>query len=100
MYETNTVRIQSYSSPYFLSFGLNTRIYEVSLRIRSKCGEIRTRINPNTDNFYAVKVKKPSKIGQDQKTLISALAQSLTTIALKFHISKGDWALGSASNQI
>ena len=28
--------------------------YFVSLRIHSKCGEMRTRITPNTDSFYAV----------------------------------------------
>ena len=27
--------------------------YEVSLRIKSKCGKIRTRITPNTDTIYA-----------------------------------------------
>ena len=45
-----SVRIRSYSGPYFLAFGLNM----VSLRIQSDCGKIRTRITPNTDTFYAV----------------------------------------------
>ena len=31
--------------PYFLAFGLNTERYEVSLRIQSECGKIRTRKN-------------------------------------------------------
>ena len=43
-----------YSSPYFPAFGLNTKRYEVSLRIQSVCGKIQTRITPNTDIFYAV----------------------------------------------
>ena len=30
---------------FFLEFGLNTEIYSVNLRIRSECGEIRTRKN-------------------------------------------------------
>ena len=50
----NRVRIQSYSGPQFLAFGLNKKKYFVSLRIQSKCGKIRTRITPNTDTFYAV----------------------------------------------
>ena len=47
---------QSYSDPYFPAFGLNMERYSVSLRIQSKCGKIRTRISPNTDTFYAVRM--------------------------------------------
>ena len=43
-----SVRIQSYSGPYFPAFGLN------SLRIQSECGKIRTRITPNKDTFCTV----------------------------------------------
>ena len=32
-----------FSGPYFPAFGLNTERYEVSLRIQSKCGKIRTK---------------------------------------------------------
>ena len=49
-----SVRIRRYSGPYFLAFGMNAERYSVSLRIRSKCRKIRTRITPNTDTFYAV----------------------------------------------
>ena len=49
-----SVRIRSYSGPYFPTFGLNTERYGVSLRIQSEWGKIRTRITPNTDTFYAV----------------------------------------------
>ena len=45
-------RIWSYSGPHFPAFGLNTD--EVSLRIQSECGKMRTRITLNTDTFYAV----------------------------------------------
>ena len=38
----------------FLSFGLNTKRYEVYLRIQSEYGKIRTRKTPNTDTLYAV----------------------------------------------
>ena len=34
-----------FSGPYFPSFGLKTERYEVSLRIQSECGKIRTRKN-------------------------------------------------------
>ena len=54
------VCIRSSSGPYFPAFGLNTERF-VSLRIQSECGKIRTRINPNTDTFYAV--WEPSKSG-------------------------------------
>ena len=33
------------SGPYFTAFGLNEKRYEVSLRIQSECGKIRTRNN-------------------------------------------------------
>ena len=49
-----SVRIRSYSSPYFPSFGLNTE-RSVSLHIQSECSEIRTRITPNMDTIYAMR---------------------------------------------
>ena len=47
-------RIWSYSGSHFPALGLNTERYEVSIRIQSECGKMRTRIIPNTDTFYAV----------------------------------------------
>ena len=41
-HSVRSVRIRSYSGPYFPAFGLN------------KCGKMRTRITPNSDTFYAV----------------------------------------------
>ena len=38
----------------FSAFGLNTERYEVSLRIQSKYGKIRSRKTPNTDTFHVV----------------------------------------------
>ena len=49
-----SVRIRSYFGLHFPAFGLNTERYGVPLRIQSKCGKMRTRITPNTDNFHAV----------------------------------------------
>ena len=55
------VRIRSYSSLYFPTFGLNTERYGVSLRIQSKSGKMQTRITPNTDTFHAVLIKPLEK---------------------------------------
>ena len=43
-----SIRIRSFSGPYFTAFGLNTE------SIQSECGKIRIRKTPNTDTFYAV----------------------------------------------
>ena len=51
-----SVRIQSYSGPFFPAFALNTERQGISLRIQSECGKIWTRIIPNTDTFYAMVV--------------------------------------------
>ena len=55
-----TVRIRSYSGPYFPAFGLNTERYGLSLRIQSECSKIRTRLTLNTDTFLAVRVYRGS----------------------------------------
>ena len=52
-----SVRIRSFSGPYFPAFGLNTERYGVSLRIQSECGKIRTKKTPNTDTFHAMENK-------------------------------------------
>ena len=49
-----SVRIRSYSGPYFPAFGLNMGRYRVSLRIQYKWGKMRTRKTPNTDTSRAV----------------------------------------------
>ena len=44
LHYVKSVRIQSYSSPHFPAFGLNTEryeVFEVSLRIRSNAGKCR-----------------------------------------------------------
>ena len=46
-----SVRVWSFSGPYFPAFGMNTEKYGVSLSIQSKCGEIRTR---KPDTFHTV----------------------------------------------
>ena len=49
-----SVRIRSFSGPYFPAFGLNTEKYSVYLPIQSECGKIQTKKTPNTDTFYAI----------------------------------------------
>ena len=49
-----SVRIWSYSGPYFPAFGLNTERYCVYLRIQCKNEKIRTRKTLNTDTFHEV----------------------------------------------
>ena len=39
---------------YFPTFELNPKIYSLNIRINFKCGKIRPRKTPNTDNFYPV----------------------------------------------
>ena len=46
-----SVRIRRFSGPHFLTFGLNTETYRVSLCIQSECGKMRTEKTPNT-NFF------------------------------------------------
>ena len=55
-YCVKSVRIRSYSGPYFPALRLNTERDFISLHIQSKCGKIRTRITSNTDTFYAVMI--------------------------------------------
>ena len=49
-----SVRIRSYSGPYFPAFGLNTERNFLSLCIQSKCAKMRIGITLNRDTFYAV----------------------------------------------
>ena len=49
-----SVRIWSFSGPYFPAFGLNSERYSVYLRIQSECGNVRARKTPNKDTFHAV----------------------------------------------
>ena len=50
-YYVKSVRIRSYSGPYFPASGLNTERYGVSLRIQSECRKIRTRENSVFGHF-------------------------------------------------
>ena len=53
-WKSNGIHCVKSVDPYLPAFGLNTESYSVSLHIQFECGKTRTRINPNTDTFYAV----------------------------------------------
>ena len=55
-----SIRIRSFSGPYFSAFGLNTGKYgpeNSALCIQSECGKIRTKKTPNTDTFHVASSK-------------------------------------------
>ena len=52
-----SVRIRSYSDPYFPAFRLNTERYSVSLRIQSECGKIWTRIASKSKMLLIIFIK-------------------------------------------
>ena len=52
-YCVKSVRIRSFSIPYFPAFALNTERYFVSLRIQSECGKMRTLKILNPESFHA-----------------------------------------------
>ena len=55
-HRVKSVRIRSFSGPYFPAFGLNTERYGLSFRIQPECGKIQTRKTPNMNTFHAVKI--------------------------------------------
>ena len=50
------VRVSSYSGPHYLTLGLKTERYSVSIRIQSESGKMRIWITPNRYTFYTVTV--------------------------------------------
>ena len=52
-----SVRIRSYSGPYFPAFGLNTERYGLSFRIQSERGKIRTINTPITHIYNTVLIE-------------------------------------------
>ena len=59
-----SVRIRSFSGPYFPALGLNTERYSV-------CGKTRTRKTPNKDSFHAV-------VGSEYVQKVKTLTQMKT----------------------
>ena len=71
-----SVRIRSFSNPYFPVFGLNTdQKNSVFLCIQSECGKIRSRITPTMDSFYAViRTEKCNIIKISSRNCLNALS--------------------------
>ena len=88
-----SVRIQSFSGPYFLEFELNRERCGLSLGIHYECGKIRSRKSPNTDTFHIV-IKKKDAIGNGQlfqrqnKQLCRALHWFIYLVIRKIHCTK------------
>ena len=62
-YCVKSVRIWSYSGPFFPAFRMSTERCRVSLHVQSEYGKIQTRITSNTDTFHVIIVyRKPSKL--------------------------------------
>ena len=87
-----SVRIRSYSGPYFPTVGMNTQRYSVSFRIQFECEKKRARITPNTYTFYAVIISYfRFKIVSDHLEIVLFFFQQNTSLNL-FTIS-GDLIL-------
>ena len=81
-----SVRIRNYSGLYFPVFGLNTERHSVSLRVRSECGKIRTRVTSNTDTFYksssaSVLAASLDWLGPHGSVQVSTLSKSSSSTA-------------------
>ena len=83
-HSVKSVRIRCNSGHYFPAFGLNTERYSVSLRIQCECRRLRTRITPNTDNFYAVSNDRVLCLFVASSLLFAANALILLTFANLF----------------
>ena len=77
-----SVRMRSFSCPYFSVFRLNKERYRVSLCIQSECGKIRTRKTPKTYTFQVVSVTN-----ETEKELIDFLNEARFLFLLLFQIS-------------
>ena len=72
-----SVQIRSFSGLFFLVFGLNTKIYFVSLHIQSKYGKLRTKKTPHLDTFPAVRTST-------QHLIINTIHQLVATLSFYF----------------
>ena len=79
-----SVCMWSFCDPYFPVFGRNTeRYFEVSLRIKSKGGKIRTRKTSNTDALHPVLVIQNSVIQNGKKLILISAYHVLKSTELK-----------------
>ena len=80
-----SVRIWSYSGPHFPAFGLNTERYTASLRIQSKCGNMPTRITPNTENFNRVHLLSAWCLLKGHTHLTKSAAENVNCLLAKIN---------------
>ena len=81
-----SVRIESYSGPYFSAFELNTERYSLSLRIQSKCWKMRTRTTPNTDTFYAVIILQKRQISKENMVITCRISSYMNEFLQQQHL--------------
>ena len=62
--------------------------YEVSLRIQSECGKIRTRITPNTDTFHTVPNRRFPKLGKILMIYLQKIFCKFKISILKYYNSQ------------
>ena len=62
--------------------------YEVSLRIQSECGKIRTRITPNTDTFHTVSNRRFPKLGKILMIYLQKIFCKFKISILKYYNSQ------------
>ena len=77
-----------FSGPYFPTFGLNTEVYSVNLRIQSKCRKIRTRKNSLFGHF--------SRSTSDGDNTIFTYYP--TKILSQWYVCKGFWKIARHRN--
>ena len=87
-----SVQIWSFSGPYFPVFGLNTEIYSINLRMRSKYRKIRSRKNSVFGHFscsdFAVNVSEVySKLFQiAEMELLAKIVDSFQTTKMELFV--------------
>ena len=83
-----------FSGPYFLTFGLNTDRYSVSLPIQSKCGKMRTRKNSVFEQFSRSELYRflILSVTLTVNTWITSTSPLFEVVSpLYFHLSSRNW---------
>ena len=86
------------SGPYFSAFGVNTERYEVSLRIHSECGKIRTRNNSVFGHLFICVVCEwlPDLLPINQVRSLNLIQVTCKTCSIRKSFSPDLWLCISA----
>ena len=102
-----SVRIWSFSGPYFPAFGLTTEIYRLSFRIQSKYRKIKTRKTLGTDTTVWYRCDMFSWVGYQIRLSLSKnlLHEKLdqNSITISFLLGCFEWTwniLGQLQNEV